>query len=226
MRTFTKHLVGVLCAGAIAPAAVAHFDVYVGIEAGAITTGGIDVDTLDYSPDVRVFGADLGEFPTPPGFGDEPGYFSDTLTPGASFAFDIVDGLRAWDGSDFDDLAAQSVTLSKGSDSATTPGTAGGFVAGFFFATADGSGHIHEHLNLELAPNNDVGIYLLSLQLRTDAPGIGTSPTFWVVLNNGEDEEVHDEAVAWAESHLVPAPAGGPVICACGVFTLLRRRMR
>jgi len=209
---------------AITPVASAHFDIYVGNDGSRITTGGIDVDTSALTPGLRVFGADLGEFPIPPGFGDEPGFFSTTFLPGASVAFDIVDGLRAWNGSDFSTLATQSLTVTKGLSSVSAPSTYPGFVSGFPFATADGAGALHDHLDFELTPSDDVGIYLLAIRLRTDVPAIGPSETVWIVFNNSEEESIHDEAVAWVETNLVPGPSVCGIASICGAASARRRR--
>ena len=206
-------------------ASAQHLDVYVGFDAGRITTSGIDIDTADQFPGLRAFGADLGEFPAPPGFGDEPGFFSTTLTPGAAIGFDVVDGLRAWNGSDFGSLASESLEISKGSDSVVVPTTDGGFAPGFVIATADASGGIHDHVEFALSPSASTGVFLVSMRLWTDAPGIDASETIWIVLNSGMDEEDHDAAIEWVESTLVPAPSALALL-ALGATPGIRRHRR
>ena len=198
-------------------------DVHVTFDGGVITTGGIDVDDLSITPGQRVFEGELGAFPAPPGFGDEPGFFADSLPAGASVGFDVIDGLRKWNGSDFGDLAAETLTLAKGLSSMAAPNAAGGFAPGFVIATADGSGGFDDHPEYALAPGASAGIYLLTLSLWTDAPGIGDSAPIWIVFNNGLDEADHEAAAAWVEANLVPAPGLGVLACA-GLATLRRRR--
>lgn len=201
-----------------------HMDVYVNFEGGVITTGGVDVDDLSITPGQRVFEGELGEFPAPPGFGDEPGFYADALTPGTAIGFDIVDGLRTWNGSDFDTLASETMTLSKGVDFVVAPNSAGGFASGFEIAAADGSGGFDDHPEYELAPGANAGIFLLTLTLWTDAPGIGDSAPIWIVFNNGLDEADHEAAVAWVEANLVPAPGAAALMFAAGPALLRRRR--
>jgi hypothetical protein len=216
---------GILGATAgFASGSAGHFDVYIAFDGGVITTGGIDVDDLTINPGQRVFEADLGEFPAPPGFGDEPGLFADSLPAGVSVGFDIVDGLRKWNGSDFGDLATETMILSKGLTTVAAPSTDLGFAAGFAVATADGSGGFDDHPEYELAPGASAGIYLLSLTLWTDAPGIDDSAPIWFVFNNGLDEEDHEAAAEWVEANLVPGPTGLALLCVSLPIGARRRR--
>jgi hypothetical protein len=225
MNPTNRILLAIGLAGVASPASLATgFDVLVSFQGGTITTGGFDDDTTESIESLRVFEADLGEFPAPPGFADDPGFRAFTLPTGVSVGFDIVDGLRKWNGSDFGDLATETMILSKGLTTVAAPSTDLGFAAGFAVATADGSGGFDDHPEYELAPGASAGIYLLTLTLWTDAPGVGDSAPIWFVFNNGLDEADHEAAAAWVEANLVPGPAGLALLCVSLPIGARRRR--
>lgn len=147
---------------------------------------------------VRVFAAEFGEFPN---FTDEPGF--DT-TGGAGFpnetvlAFDILDAVRRWDGTGFDEIPAETIRVSKATTNVTSPLLANQVRAGFSFGQV-GSGFLHEHLRYFLNVPHGAGVYLLQMRLRTPGSGYADSPAFWVVFNQNESEAVHDAAVAYME---------------------------
>lgn len=203
------------------PALAQHFDVYVTMDS-RVRIGSIDVGDSAIESDIAVFGAELGEAPNPPGAGDEPGFFADAVTPGVSVGLHVVDALRVWDGADFDGVASPTMTLSKGLASVVTPGAPGGFAPGFAFATADGSGGFDDHPVFVLSDPGATGVYLLSMRLWTDAPGVGVSKDFHVVFNNGADEEAHDAAIDYWSSQ-VPSLGVG-VLAALPLMGAARRR--
>lgn len=210
-----------LVVGALGAPALAHFDIHLSTDT-RVRTGGADLDEMPVGikPSLRVFGADLGEAPNPAGFGDEPGFYADALSANVDVGFDFLDALRVWDGTDFDAAASESLTLSKGLDSATTPGTPNAFSPGFIFGASDSSGNLHDHMEFALSVPGSVGVYLLTLQMTADEPGVMASKPIFIVLNNGEDEEIHDAAVEYVES-TIPAPGGvaclGVLVGACSI---------
>jgi hypothetical protein len=119
-------------------------------------------------------------------------------------------------------VAAPAMTLSKGLASSVTPATPGGFESGFLFATADGAGGFDDHPTFILSDPGATGVYLLSLRLWTDAPGVGVSKDFHIVFNNGADEAVHDAAIDYWASQ-VPAPGFG-VLATLSLVCAARRR--
>lgn len=206
----------------VSVAAGQHFDVYVSMDT-TVRTGAVDVDTDAITPDVYVFGSELGEAPNPPGATDEPGFFADSLGAGVGVGFHVFDALRVWDGSDFDAVATPTMSISKGLSSAVTPASPGGFAAGFLIATADGSGGFDDHPEFVLSDAGATGVYLLTARLWTDAPGVAISREVFFVFNNGADESVHEAAIDYVAS--IPSP-GGVVLMSMGVVGGVARRRR
>ncbi|MCA9306575.1 MAG: hypothetical protein KDA16_08575 [Phycisphaerales bacterium] len=202
-------VVGISSAAFAGPMEEEHFDVWVQVESGQLTTGSFqeDIGGDIFTPDVRVFGVELGEIS--PNFADDPGFYANSMPAGFELGFNITDSLRVWNGSDFGTTASLDMTAwlafgVMGSPSATTPATAGGSTAGFNFATADGTGFFDSHPDFVLnAPATD-GIYLLQLELT--GTGVLSSEPFWIVFNQNLDEETHDAAIDWANTNLVPTP--------------------
>lgn len=183
----------------------------------------------------RVFASDLGSVEFGPFGNDEPGYTSDVLPPGARVGFNILAGLRRWNGAGFDGGIDETMQLARflGTPGEEAVVTAGGFVPGFFFAEADSGGFIDEHLShILLGEPNPVrgfadpadGIYLLELELFTDAPGIENSEPYWIVFNLNMSESDHDDAIGYVRTVLVPSPGGFAVLLVAAA--VLRRRSR
>ena len=132
----------------------------------------------------------------------------------------------------------ESLRMNFGSKNATA-GVATGNVTGFVIDTAEitpDPGEIHDHLNSflnsfdnEVDPTDLVnapeGIYLVQLTLGTNASGIAESEPIWFVFNNGLDEGVHDAALDWVGSTVVPEP-GVIGLLGIAIPMLLRRRRR
>lgn len=170
-----------------------------------------------------VFGAELGEsfpnFANDPGFDSAPG----TFPPGSQIGFSVLDALRKWDASDFDAVPAETMSISSGPALVTTPATAGSVVAGFAL-NVPASGAWHQHLGYTLNDPASDGIYMLKLELFSSDAAIGKSEPFYLVFNQNSDEAMHEAAIAYVESNLVPEPAGLAVIGAGAVGLLHRRR--
>ena len=161
---------------------------------------------------VRIFTATTGEGGIP-GFTDDPGFnaLAGELPPGALLGFDLVDALRLWDGSDFEAVAPAPMRVSLFTTSRLTPPDAGGFAPGFEFAAIGSSGAVHSHINYRLEAPQQPGVYLLTLQLRLNTPGIEPSLPTFIVFNNSADPSEADAAAAYLEDLLEPEPCPADV---------------
>ncbi len=173
-----------------------------------IVTGISDFENPD-SPiirGVRIFTATTGEGGIP-GFTDDPGFnaLAGELPAGALLGFDLVDALRLWDGSSFDTIAPQPMRVSLFTASRITPPNADGFTEGFEFAAIGSNGAVHSHINYRLETPQTPGVYLLTIQLRLDEPGIEPSLPAFIIFNHNADPEQADAAAAYLEDQLEPS---------------------
>ncbi len=178
----------------------------------------------------RVFDSDLGGIEFGPFGNDEPGYTTNALPAGAQVGFNMLSELMRWNGSGFGGGIGETMQIGKfvGTPGEITATSAAGFVPGFYFATADAFGFFDEHLSnilmgLALRADPVDGIYLLELELFTDAPGIANSDPYWIVFNLNQPQEQQDEAIVWVEENLVPAPVSA-MLAAIPLLTCLSRR--
>lgn len=207
-----------------APALARHGDIGFRVESSAIATWIADDATGQFLEPERVFEGellDLGGVIT----GDEPGYFGEPGTlAGQRLGFNVRRALRAWD------VLSQSmigppthtitisaplvrmVTTPVVDPPAPNPGLS-------VLVPAAGLDFHFDHTLSNSAP----GIYLLELELWTDAPGVAASLPFWVVLNYDMPEPEHEAAVQWVRDNLVPAPGVAP-LALLGVLLAPRRR--
>ena len=198
---------------ALAPAAIAQhadIDLSLGEDEDGVTrlvTGSSDFQNPGEPiiRGVRVFTATTGEGGIP-GFTDDPGFnaLAGELPPGALLGFDLVDALRLWNGSDFDTIATEPMRVSLFTMSRLTPPDAGGFTEGFEFAAIGSNGAVHSHINYRLEAPEQPGVYLLTIQLRLDEPGIEPSLPAFIVFNNNADPAEADAAASWLEDLLEP----------------------
>lgn len=215
-----------------AGAAHAHEgDVGLAISSGRIVTGiveeiapGVEV----VAPGQRVFAGELADV----GgliFSEEPGLFTTagTFPANSSLAFTIHGQLRSWNGSDFGVIPAERILIELGPDARLTP-TTDTLLSGFAFDVGP-TGGFDEHYNFTLqdglggnSPAN--GVYLLTLSLSSGADGIAPSEPFYLVLNFGLAELVHDAAVEYAENFIVPAPGAAAALMGLGLLASRRRR--
>lgn len=218
----------------------AHVDIRAYVQNGAIAFGSSELvgsTVMPLSDDQRAFGAEFGEDdPAQPFMTEEPGFLSeDGAFPGGSgqwLGFNARAGAAFWNGAGFVGVpASESLQITVGSQSVNV---ANGPAGGFNFAQIGVGGGLHQHMTFELlgADGNPIpgdgiepslGIYLLELELTTTMGNVASSAPMWVVFNNGDSEENHEAAVAWAERNLVPEPTG-VLLLAAG--TMLRRRRR
>lgn len=230
-----------------------HADVNPFEHNGRVQTAGIDHDTgTIIKPSHRVFEGEIDLLPdniTPlivggdePGF-DTEGAHSNKLPALADLGFNIVtlptailageENIGYWDGTGpvgFSTVPLPlTLTLRESNDPFTFATASGNSVnvSGFTIDSADGSGDLHTHVDIEFLPGTlnpldlPAGIYLFSLELT--ATGLLDSPPIYFVLNYGLDEEFHEEAVDFVVSQ-VPEPASLGLLAAGGMMLLARRR--
>jgi hypothetical protein len=213
-------------------------DVAIKIIDNKIVVGDWIVDGVTLEP-CPVFAGRFNDTGENPNWTDEPGFDSavSTWPVPSSVSFNILDAVRVWDGSDFDEVASQQIRLSYASQSAvtpTTPSTAAGFSVG-----VSSSGAWHRHLGIELLDSTYVngfaadGIYQLKIELLSSDASIGKSDPFYLVLRQDENPNdgigtlaQHEAAVGYLES--VPEP-GSVVMLFVAVVAVLgamwRRRL-
>ena len=201
---------------------------------------------------MRVFGYDFAEDPNDPYFAQDPGFNAPAgsgLPGGSQLSFNLLGSLSYWNGSGSPSFGAlpssESLRFNFGAQDRTV--TAGsGFQTGFNLQTVNADGSMHRHLNsfLQGSDGNSIpaadgpwgagdgiqaadGIYLLSMQLTDSDPGTASSNPFWIVFNNGMPEQIHDEAIDFVQSNIVPEPASigaMGLLIAAGVSRRSRRR--
>lgn len=228
-----------LIAGVSSTALAGELDVWVSFENGRIAIGSADKGTnpVTFTPGVRVFEAEFGELPLFPNLLDEPGFYTETLPAGTGIGFNIVDALRSWNGFNFDTIPTQTMSifsddLFPDGPEAITPASAGGFVPGFQFVEADASGFFDDHPVFQLNNQAD-GIYLLSLELFTNASGIANSETLYIVFGSnldgtfGDDEafeEAIEAAIDYVNNVIIPSPGTMGLLGLAGLAAARRRR--
>jgi hypothetical protein len=214
-----------------------HADIRPYVADGRILTAGFNDATSTEVLDMRVFGYDFGEDPGQPFFAQDPGFNAAAgsgLAAGSQLLFNIVGagglGLAAnlsfWDGSGDVDFAVapagETLTLNFGSQNRVADDSTD-FVAGFNLQTVTASGAIHRHLNAFLnggSGDPTAGIYLLPLDLASSDTSLEKSRPFFVVYNNGLDEEVHDLAIDWVQQNLVVPEPSALVLAIVGVVAI------
>jgi hypothetical protein len=247
----TSNVVMSLIVLALSPAAsrAQHADVVPRVENGRIVTGGHDDATGEEFPHLRVFGYDFGEDPLDPYFASDPGFNADPgsgLPGGSQHRFNIPSATAArlpanlsyWDGTGDVAFAApasgETLRINLGSQDVTA-GAGMGALPGFAIATAASDGSLHRHLNALLNGsdgNNDPsdgsppadGIYLLAMELTSSDPAVAPSLPFYLVYNNGLSKEVHDAAIDYVSTNIVPEPGLGASALLGACLLLAKRR--
>lgn len=196
-----------------ASAAFAHpeGDVNLTSAGGKLYTGLISEDETQVTPGVRVFfgeiGLDVPNVATEPGWLAVDGTFA-AFTP---ISFEFMGSLKRWDGSSFVGNLAETMTLSFGPASATSPLT--DVMSNGFAINTDEEGGLHDHPAFALNNPASDGIYMLAL--RFSAPGFDSSEPFWMLFGQNAAEADIDAAFDYAVNN-VPAPSVGML----GLMTL------
>jgi hypothetical protein len=220
-------LIGAAALAAAAGSVFAHVgDVGVAIDSGALVTGVVEDTGFGevVLPGQRVFGGDLT---FGPGEGDEPGFFTEAglISGGASLGFNIRGQMRGWDVgfANANSFSAETMKLEHpdGVQFVETPTTAG-IVNGWSFIFPN-VGDFDDHPIYYVQGRTGPGIYVIEMELKTSQAGVANSLPFFLVINDGLDEETHEAAIEWVEDNLVPAP-GSLALVGIGVLAATRRR--
>ncbi len=197
--------------------AQAHRDVQVFVSEGAIVTGLVDFETPGnpITPNARVFSGVFGEAPNgtdDPGFNASGGAAGSPspFAPNTLIAFDVLDALRKWNGSDFSTIPPETLAIILGFNPViVTPDTPDTLVAGFNFVSANSTGGFHQHINYFLDPPASNGIYLLKLRLRCNCAAAPSEP-FYIVFRQGNTQSLIDaqlDAIQYVEHVILTPPA-------------------
>jgi hypothetical protein len=196
-------------------------DFLIRVAGGALETGSLDAGGAPVFPGrVRsgVFGAEgIANFTNDPGVNASLG----ALVPGMSVGFDLVGALRSWDGT-FDVISEDTITVRKSGINTVTP-PVDSVVPGIVFGQADlddGAG-FHHHVQFILNPamgGAPSGVWLLSWELWTDAPGVARTEPVYVVFAQGAGAAELDDAVAWVEDNLIGSACVADVAEPIGVL--------
>ncbi|HZW08636.1 MAG TPA: GC-type dockerin domain-anchored protein [Phycisphaerales bacterium] len=131
-----------------------------------------------------------------PGFDSGQGEFPD----GCEIGFTIRRALREWAAGTFETIPDERLAISWGPFGPVTTPTDDTPVEGFPLGVSAG-GEFHCHYDFVLSGPAEPGVYLLELGMWSDRPEIGPSEPLYIVFNNGMDEVVHEEAIAWWEAN-------------------------
>lgn len=177
-------------------------DVLLTVDDGVLVTGSVLPDD-GWEVPVVVFTGEFGDsgfpgFTANPGFDAEPG----TFLPGTKIGFNILEPLKVWSGSGFEQTAGETMTISFLTLSAET---GSGFVPGFELAV-QANGGFHRHysmfLNGPLGSSPAPGAYLLVRELYSTDSMVAPSAPFYFVMGHLVAESVVDEAADWLLSQL------------------------
>ncbi len=212
MRTHAWMMVGALTAGVGSASGQLHATDYaVQIDASALQLGGVDgtgTPVFPFPLRSGVFGNEgFANFTNDPGVDSLPG----VLVPGMGIGFDVVAALREWDGTDFDTISDDTVSVRDGGVIVATTPPADSVVNGTIFGTADNDAgavfHHHVQFFLNYPSTTPVdGVWLFQWELWTDEPGIGSTGPAYVVFAQGSGTAQIDDAIAWVEDNLLAAP--------------------
>ncbi|MBX9652173.1 hypothetical protein K2Y11_00995 [bacterium] len=171
-------------------------------------------------------GTGLPAFPSGPGITYGLG---STFASGYRFTLNLVDGLKLWNGTTWVDPGTEQIQAYRGSETAPTASAItsdSSPFASFNFSNipANYAASAHSSVSYRLLGDgvsgtaaSDDGIYLLSMQLSSNQPGLASSDTFYFVLykNVGRAEAL--EAV----QSLGVSPAAVQVVPEVGSMTLM-----
>lgn len=203
MKTKLMSVVVGVCVGACGLASAQHAgDVLLTVENGRIVTGLVDETGTNVRSNVRVFGAELGEFG--PNFTDEPGFDNEpgTFAVGSRIGFNVRRAVRVYDANQFGTVGGTFEIAFGPRNIQTAENDVQ--VSGFSLPVGI-NGEWHTHLEYTLLSPAAEGLYLLELELYSDQPGVGPSQPFWIVFNQSRSEPSHAVALRWANVHLAGA---------------------
>ena len=191
---------------------------------GQIKSGLIDRDQItEQNPcpviddNFRVYTARLDDGSIPhfenfPGFNACNGAFAQ----GSFVGFNLVDALRRWDGSDFDEIPVnETMFVSSGGGNpifVETPASADQFVPGFDMTVIGSDGSMHNHVQYFLSAISgepEAGVYLLTLQVESSQSDLAPTDPLFIVFADGAPQSELDAAAQFVQDELVdPACVG------------------
>ena len=182
--------------------------------------------TID-EPGFNALASDNGQIPD--GFSALPGNTDVTFTANAFSLAGQTANLWHWDAQgpvDFDPVTSgTTLTISKAPAalfSAVLDGSASD-VAGFTIETTSASGFLHKHIDFTVnQPVAEEGFYLWALTLEVGT--YATEPLYFVHGLGDHPESLHEAAVDYVQSNLVPEPAAGLLLASLGAAVIGRRR--
>ncbi|MEM9373282.1 MAG: GC-type dockerin domain-anchored protein [Planctomycetota bacterium] len=220
-----QYRLGVLAAvcvacGSAAAQSLHETDYILRVHDSMLETGTVDFSTGDvmYPDPIRsgAFGAEgFPNFTNDPGVDAQQGQ----NVPGMFVGFDITRAVRSWDG-DFDQIASETITLRKSGINTTSP-LSDVVVPGIIFGQAnldEGAG-FHHHVQFFLdaaAGETPSGLWLLTWEFWTDAPGVERSEPLYIVFSQGDGADELDDAVQWVRDNLVTQPCVADVAAPFG----------
>ncbi|HRP62988.1 MAG TPA: dockerin type I domain-containing protein [Phycisphaerales bacterium] len=191
-------------------------DVVLTIENSAIVTAAVQSGGGPIVP-TRVWAAEFGALA--PNFTDDPGFDAPagTFNPNAAVGIAIRKALRKWNPASqhFDEIPTERLQITRSSLTIQTPlqdPQPRESLPSLQLGLASSGGVIHVHPWYTLTAPHGMGVYLLELEAWVSTTGIDRSEPFWIVFNQNDTEQNHDEAIAWAVKNLADSP--GTPTCA------------
>jgi hypothetical protein len=240
------------CLGFIAVRASAHNpQIQIGINHNKVVTHGLFLDEpyQTPTPPQRVYQIPLGQrslADANDGWYAEPNHAvypyagpGVTLIDGNFAANSILkvtflDGLKTWNGSGFVDPGTEQIgasTVATFTPSVLT--TNSGPFNSLSLAAVTATAGEHKTIRWRLlgdgvSPNtpSEDGVYLLSLQLSTDQPGIAPSDPYFFLLGKNATAADQSAALSYVNANLVPEPGALAVAGICLALALRRRPPR
>lgn len=188
-------------------------DFILAVQDSQIIAGAVDPDTGDAVYPSRIKSALMGaegfpNFTNDPGFNAELGQ----LIPGMTIGFSFLRAPRVWDDANmnFETIATEQLTVRAAAQDLVAPSTdmrVDGIVFGQASNTPSATFHHHMQYLLNGAlPPVVQGVWLLEIELWTEASGIEASDPLYIVFAQGDGEDQLDDAITWIEDNLIGSP--------------------
>lgn len=153
------------------------------------------------------------------------------LNPSSQLDFTVTRDALVWNNAAdaFDAITTgERVRFTLGINNVTS--YASGTTAQNLWVPFSSGDELHSHLITQLLDSSNgnspaVGVYLVEGQITTNQAGIADSDPFYMVLNYGADEAVHEAAIHHVEDHMIPEPASMALL-GLGAVAVRRRAMR
>ncbi len=249
MRILKLSLTLGIVIGSVA-AARADFDVAPYELSGKIVTGGHDDVLGSDNISQRVFGYDFFEDPLDPYLIGDPGFNNGTFMIGiypnngllpanSTLGFEVLTNLQYWDGLGAVSFSAAPADVDLGIRRGSTTVHISGLGLSGSVPTIGNTGppgRLHVHVESQLnftdgtnpnPPNAPDGVYMIGLRMTLAGSGVANSDPIYFVYNANVSAEIHDQAIEWVQTHLVPEPSTWALMTtALGAVVSLRWRRR